>query len=61
MLCAPYGVFALLASLIVEAPNIDLLKVITLLCHSFGRFIHCDNCISYDCKIFPKKKFKGIY
>ena len=26
MLCAPYGVFALLASLIVEAPNIDLLK-----------------------------------
>jgi len=32
MLCAPYGVFALLASLIVEAPNIDLLK--SLLLHS---------------------------
>ena len=31
MLCAPYGVFALLASLIVEAPNIDLLKSLLLL------------------------------
>ena len=30
MLCAPYGVFALLASLIVEAPNIDLLKSLLL-------------------------------
>ena len=30
MLCAPYGVFALLASLIVEAPNIDLLKSLSL-------------------------------
>ena len=30
MLCAPYGVFALLASLIVEAPNTDLLKSLLL-------------------------------
>ena len=30
MLCAPYGVCALLASLIVEAPNIDLLKSLLL-------------------------------
>ena len=30
MQCAPYGVFALLASLIVEAPNIDLLKSLLL-------------------------------
>ena len=30
MLSAPYGVFALLASLIVEAPNIDLLKSLLL-------------------------------
>ena len=30
MLCAPYGVFALLATLIVEAPNIDLLKSLLL-------------------------------
>ena len=30
MLCAPYGVFALLASLIVEAPNIDLLNSLLL-------------------------------
>ena len=30
MLCAPVGVFALLASLIVEAPNIDLLKSLIL-------------------------------
>ena len=30
MLCSPYGVFALLASLIVEAPNIDLLKSLLL-------------------------------
>jgi len=30
MLCAPYGVFALLASLIVEAPNVDLLKSLLL-------------------------------
>ncbi len=30
MLFAPYGVFALLASLIVEAPNIDLLKSLLL-------------------------------
>jgi proton glutamate symport protein len=30
MLCAPYGVFSLLASLIVEAPNIDLLKSLLL-------------------------------
>tara|TARA_A100001011_G_C14300963_1_gene840769 strand:+ start:1871 stop:3127 length:1257 start_codon:yes stop_codon:yes gene_type:complete len=30
MLCAPYGVFALLASLIVEAPNIDLLRSLLL-------------------------------
>ena len=30
MSCAPYGVFALLASLIVEAPNIDLLKSLLL-------------------------------
>ena len=30
MLCAPYVVFALLASLIVEAPNIDLLKSLLL-------------------------------
>ena len=41
MTCAPFGVFALLASLIVEAPNIDLLKSlilysITLL---FGLFV----------------------
>ena len=30
MTCAPFGVFALLASLIVEAPNIDLLKSLIL-------------------------------
>ena len=30
MKCAPFGVFALLASLIVEAPNIDLLKSLIL-------------------------------
>ena len=30
MRCAPFGVFALLASLIVEAPNIDLLKSLIL-------------------------------
>ena len=30
MACAPFGVFALLASLIVEAPNIDLLKSLIL-------------------------------
>ena len=30
MSCAPYGVFALLTSLIVEAPNIDLLKSLLL-------------------------------
>ena len=32
MKCAPFGVFALLASLIVEAPNIDLLKSLILYC-----------------------------
>ena len=47
--------------LIVEAPNIDLLKSLLLYSVTLGRFIHCDNCISDDCKIFPKKKFKGIY
>ena len=48
MLSAPYGVFALLASLIVEAPNIDLLK--SLLLYSVTLlvwFIHCNFCISY--------------
>ena len=30
MLCAPYGVFALLAAIIVESPSMDLFKALGL-------------------------------
>jgi len=52
MLSAPYGVFALLAAIIVEAPSMDLFKALGLysLTVLFGLFF-IDMHIYYNCQV----------
>ena len=56
MMFAPYGVFALLAALIVEAPNPDLLMSLHVLNNIIIRLNINDHYLRYDCKINNWKK-----